>query len=602
MNRWAVALLVLLASSACGGASGRTPRTALGTTGQGAVLDISKAWKFRAGDDPEWSRPEHDDSEWADVELGKPGEGLGGADYDGYAWYRAKLTVPARFQDSADFQQCRRLLLSLGWINAVDQTWFNGKTVGQTGSFDAPRGKRPRAQKRVYEIPEELVRWRGDNVVAVRVYDPEGKGATWRETATLSVASWRELFAVNVDTRTDDGVFPAGEWMQVYAVVNNRTSATIKGQLVWRIETDEQLPLKETPLPLTVEPGVIRQRYCPLYELPAAGFYRVVCTFRADGADGTVSDAMTVGYAPDRIDQAVTREADFTAFWDSALSELRQVDPQYKVLLQEDKSDAERDLYLVEMQSLGGLTIRGWYEAPRGEGKHPALLMLPGYEGRMRPVNRFDDMVILSLNIRSHGNSDEAPGGPADLWLRGLDRKEEYYYRGAYMDCIRAVDFLASRPEVDPERIAVWGGSQGGGLSFATAALDKRISLCMADVPWLCDWVKFFKTSHWDEIDDWLAADPGRSWTTMLRTLSYFDAMNMADRIECPVFMAVGLQDTACPPSTCFATFNKIRSQKEYRVYPDAGHRLGRQHWEFGYEWLRERLGLGPGRVPNSPN
>ena len=127
-----------------------------------------------------------------------------------------------------------------------------------------------------------------------------------------------------------------------------------------------------------------------------------------------------------------------------------------------------------------------------------------------------------------------------------------------------------------------------------TAALDKRISYCMSDVPWLCDWVKFFKASHWDEIDDWLAADPDRSWTTMLRTLSYFDTMNMTDRIECPVVMAVGLQDTACPPSTSFASFNKIQSQKEYLVYPDAGHRLDREHGETAYERLRKRLGLEP--------
>ena len=106
------------------------------------------------------------------------------------------------------------------------------------------------------------------------------------------------------------------------------------------------------------------------------------------------------------------------------------------------------------------------------------------------------------------------------------------------MDCIRAVDFLASRPEVDSDRIAVWGGSQGGGLSLATAALDKRISFCMADVPWLCDWVQYYKASHWDKIDEWLAAKPGRSWKSMLRTLSFFDTMNMTDKI--PVLWILG--------------------------------------------------------------
>jgi cephalosporin-C deacetylase-like acetyl esterase len=160
------------------------------------------------------------------------------------------------------------------------------------------------------------------------------------------------------------------------------------------------------------------------------------------------------------------------------------------------------------------------------------------------------------------------------------------------MDCIRAVDFLSSRPEVDKERIAVWGGSQGGGLSFMTASLDERISYCLADVPWLCDWVRYFKTSHWEEIDDWLAEDSKRSWDTMLRELSYFDTMNMAERIKCPVLMGVGLQDKVCPPSTSFATYNRIKSPKEYRVYIRSGHSLNPKHWDLGYKWVRGHFGL----------
>ena len=160
------------------------------------------------------------------------------------------------------------------------------------------------------------------------------------------------------------------------------------------------------------------------------------------------------------------------------------------------------------------------------------------------------------------------------------------------MDCIRAVDFLASRPDVDKKQIAVWGGSQGGGLSFMTAALDGRISYCLADVPWLCDWLRYFKTTNWEEIDDWIAVDPARNWDSMLTELSYFDTMNMADRITCPVLMGVGLQDLVCPPSTSFATYNRIASPKEYRIYPRAGHGLDPKHWELGYQWLREHFGL----------
>ena len=114
-----------------------------------------------------------------------------------------------------------------------------------------------------------------------------------------------------------------------------------------------------------------------MYELPAPGFYTVGCTFKSDSADGTVSDSMTVGYAPGQIDHTVTREADFDEFWQRALQELHEVDPQYQMTLQEDQSDEKRDLHLVEMRSLDNLMVRGWFEVPKEQGKHPALLRLP---------------------------------------------------------------------------------------------------------------------------------------------------------------------------------------------------------------------------------
>ena len=98
--------------------------------------------------------------------------------------------------------------------------------------------------------------------------------------------------------------------------------------------------------------------------------------------------------------------------------------------------------------------------------------------------------------------------------------------------------------------------------------------------------------THWEEIDDWLAEDDKRNWNAMLLELSYFDTMNMTERIKCPVLMGVCLQDKVCPPSTSFASYNKINGPKEYRIYIKAGHGLDPKHWELGYKWLREHFGL----------
>ena len=245
------------------------------------------------------------------------------------------------------------------------------------------------------------------------------------------------------------------------------------------------------------------------------------------------------------------------------------------------------------MRSLGSVRVSGWYEVPKSPGPHPAVLRFPGYGQNMRPIARFDDMAAFSFNVRGHGNSKEdIAGKPQDYWIRGLDDKDTYYYRGAYMDCIRAMDFLCSRKEVDPKRIAVIGGSQGGGLSLATAAMDKRVSLCAPGIPFLTNWEKYFRTTHWPEMNKWIAAQDQRTWDSTLKTLSYFDTMNMGPWIHCPVFMGVGLQDSICPPPTNFAVYNRVKGVKQYQVYPQANHSLGPQHHKLVFDWIRTNFNL----------
>ena len=125
------------------------------------------------------------------------------------------------------------------------------------------------------------------------------------------------------------------------------------------------------------------------------------------------------------------------------------------------------------------------------------------------------------------------------------------------------------------------------------AAFRTKTRYCIADVPFLCDWRKYFQLTQWDEIDQWLAQQPEkRNWTKLMKTLSYFDTINLASRIRAEVLMSVGLQDPVCPPATCFSSYNHIKSEKSYRVYKTAGHRLDQSHYQFVLNWLKSRFGL----------
>jgi len=203
-------------------------------------------------------------------------------------------------------------------------------------------------------------------------------------------------------------------------------------------------------------------------------------------------------------------------------------------------------------------------------------------------------MAVFVLNIRGHGNSrdDVNPGFPGYL-MDHLKDRERYIYRGAYMDCVRAVDFLYSREEVDTNAVVVEGVSQGGALCFATAALDnQRIKLCMPSVPFLSDFPDYFKLAKWpaNEFIEFEKNNHDFGWNGIFGNLSYFDIKNLAPWIHCPVLMHVGLKDEVCPPHINFAAYNQLNVSKSYYAFPEAGHGLPKLSSDLKYAWMKKEL------------
>ena len=146
-----------------------------------SLPDISQRWKFKLGDDASWSDPLLDDSDWQPIHLAMAWEKQGYPDYDGYACYRIHIRLCKSLQRDPSFPKYQMLRITLGQIEDVDQTWFNGKIIGKTGSF--PDSYKPAwLMSRVYTIPAALIHWDTDNVLAVRVYDGNGEGGCTRGT------------------------------------------------------------------------------------------------------------------------------------------------------------------------------------------------------------------------------------------------------------------------------------------------------------------------------------------------------------------------------------------------------------------------------------
>ena len=323
----------------------------------------------------------------------------------------------------------------------------------------------------------------------------------------------------------------------------------------------------------------------------SSGFYKAVLYLEKDG-NRTQLSATNLGFNPENIISEQNKQPDFDDFWRRTLDELATVDMQSRLIPLKEHSDAVREAYRVEMKSLYGETISGLLYIPVADGKYPAMISYMGYGSEVWYADPSSNPQMIEFMLCVRGQAFNRKPGEKDDWCtRGLEDKERYYYRGAFADAVRAIDFVCSLEKTDTARVFANGESQGGALTLAAASLDGRLKAIAPSAPFLCDYQDYFALADWP--GNWFkgaAEEKGISLEDMYRTLSYFDIKNFTDRIRCPVIMAIGLQDQVCPPHTNFAGFNHIKSEKSWICYPLAGHNVWEQQgWPVAKEDFFEK-------------
>jgi len=281
--------------------------------------------------------------------------------------------------------------------------------------------------------------------------------------------------------------------------------------------------------------------------------------------------------APDKYATKVKKPADFDAFWRGVLEQAAQIPLNPETVPDPLRSSEDVEVYQVFYDSLDHVRIAAWYCVPRGRrGKLPAILQVPGYISDPPIPKEWAHRGYACLSVAPRGKvrskSQFNPGYPG-LLIHNIVDRNTYSYRGFYVDAWRGVDYLLSRPEVDPQRIGVTGSSQGGGLTITTSAMRKEIVAAAAGAPYLCGYIDAIELTHtypYQEINDYLRLYPERR-KAVEETLAYFDGINFADKITCPIIVNIGLQDNVCPPETGYAVFNAIGS-KDKKLYPYDGH------------------------------
>jgi cephalosporin-C deacetylase len=301
------------------------------------------------------------------------------------------------------------------------------------------------------------------------------------------------------------------------------------------------------------------------------------------------------------------RPADFDEFWNNSLKELAKVDPEVKILPAEFKVPYAECFHLY-FSGLDGARVHCKYLRPKGfAGKHPGLVEFHGYSGNSGDwISKLSYVAagfsVLSMDCRGQGGLSEDRGGVRGNTLhghiiRGLDdTPEKLYYRNVFLDTARAAAILMDMDDVDDAKVAAKGGSQGGGLTMACVSLETRINRAVPCFPFLSDykrvWDMDLDKAAYQELRDYFRRfDPRHEREDeVFEILGYIDIQHLAPRIRSKVKMVTGLIDTVCPPSTQFAAYNKIKSEKDIVLYPDFGHEALPGMPDIEFAWITGML------------
>ena len=326
------------------------------------------------------------------------------------------------------------------------------------------------------------------------------------------------------------------------------------------------------------------------------GFYKL--TVKVDKK--FVTSGSGFGVSPQSLVSKPDMQPNFDDYWTGVKTQLPDISDKANYELTEIQTTSTHKVYLVEMKSVPDgptgdpVTVRGYYYEPLGSGKYPVIMHFYGYDSNPPGMmylpyaesSRVYAEFYLSnrgqmINARSHdkrndGINKDFTNTYGDWFAFQFDRKEDgWFYRGAFMDCVQAVNFMATRSTSDMNNLFAEGSSQGGAYSYAAAALsDYPFTAIAPCVAFLGDYPDYFEIVSWPA--ETARANQGdMTDAEMYRFLSYFDTKNLATRINAAVIACSGLDDGTCPPHTNTAPFNNLPTQdKVMYYYPHMGHTI----------------------------
>ena len=392
--------------------------------------------------------------------------------------------------------------------------------------------------------------------------------------------------------RTEDWRYSAGDSV-AYDIVVRVDGKPLKNASVKYTFAREKMPAHETHR-ATLPDGRLRVKTAGM---PCPGF--LTCrVFLLDEKGATVADDLAqAAFDPEKLRPMTDMPEDFAAFWERAKAENAKIPMDPRVERAEQWCTDKVDVYYVRLQSFRKDNyVYGYVSVPKSKGPHPAVLYVPGAGvAKTKPSTYMAEKGVITMTLGIHGIPLDMPDENYDILKNGalynyqfvnLDNRDQYYYKRVFMGCIRAIDYLFTRPEFDGERLMVSGGSQGGGLSIVTTALDPRVKYFVCFYPALCDHMGYLydRAGGWPHMFDRTRA----YFRTAERILNsrYYDAANFARLIRVPGFFSWGYNDLSCPITSMYSAYNVVTAPKELVLELRNGLRRSERQNRLADAWM----------------
>jgi cephalosporin-C deacetylase len=298
------------------------------------------------------------------------------------------------------------------------------------------------------------------------------------------------------------------------------------------------------------------------------------------------------------------RPADHDEYWARALAALDAQDPQVEFVKAEFQVPGAEcyDLYFT---GVGGSRIHCRFVRPEKIDKPaPALLQFHGYGGNCGSWSEklswvAMGYVVCAMDTRGQNGESEDRGSVhgntlSGQIMRGMNDPDpdNLYYRNVYLDTALVARIVMGLDYVDAARVSATGGSQGGALTIACAALTPTLYKAVPMVPFLCDykrvWEMDLAVNAYADIKEYFRHfDPTHAREEAVFTkLGYIDLVHLAPRIQAKLQMHTGLMDNICPPSTQFAMYNHLTCEKSVVIYPDYAHETPRDAGDIAMQFI----------------